>query len=210
LSSKEELEHLQRELCITLARIGAVRFGMFTLSAGRLSPYYIDLRIVPSFPDAYKTVEDIYIFMAKELIGLESFDRIAGIPTAGIPFASVMAYSLHKPFIYVRKEVKTHGRERKVEGILHPGDRVLLVDDVVTTGGSLLTAAEAVVAEGGIVRDALVLIDREEGGKNALYSKGIRLNCFINISEAAQILHLLGTISGDELKLILKQIRKRY
>ena len=79
-------------------------------------------------------------------LGVDSFDRVAGIPTAGIPFASVVAYNLRKPFLYIRPRVRLHGRERRVEGVLMPGNRVLLVDDLVTTGLSLLKSAKAVRA----------------------------------------------------------------
>jgi orotate phosphoribosyltransferase len=205
---QHDREKLEDELCRLLTRIGAIRFGTFTLTGGRLSPYYIDLRIVPRFPEAYRIVEDIYIYFAKEEVGADSFNRVAGIPTAGIPFASVLAYSLQKPFLYVRKEAKTHGRERRVEGILYPGDKVLIVDDVVTTGGSLLAAAEAIAAEGGIVNDVLVLIDREEGGRKKIEDKGIKLNCFMDMTKVAQRLYDLGNIGKDELTAILRQMRK--
>lgn len=205
-----EKTKLKDEICTLLTRIGALRFGTFTLTGGRLSPYYVDLRIVPSFPEAFKTIENVFQNLAENEIGLNKFDRIAGIPTAGIPFASVLAHLLHKPFLYVRKEVKTHGRERRVEGILYPGDKVLLVDDLVTSGGSLLNAADAIVAEGGTVEDALVLIDREEGGREALLDRKISLSCLLKMSEVAQVLYEKEVITKDQMTSILKQIRKRY
>lgn len=198
------------EICTLLIRIGALKFGTFTLTGGRLSPYYVDMRIVPSFPEAFKTVETTFQSLAQNEIGLERIDRIAGIPTAGIPFASVLAYLLQKPFLYARQEARTHGRERRVEGILHPGDKVLLVDDLITSGGSLLNATDAIVAEGGTVEDALVLIDREEGGREALRDRKINLNCLLKMSEAAQVLYDKDIITKDEMASILKQIRKRY
>jgi len=203
-----EKEKLKDELCTLLTRIGALRFGTFTLTGGKLSPYYVDMRIVPSFPEAFKTVENVFQSLAQNEIGPDKFDRIAGIPTAGIPFASVLAYNLQKPFLYVRKEVKTHGRERRVEGILHPGDKVLLVDDLVTSGGSLLNATDAIVAEGGTVEDTLVLIDREEGGREALRDKKIRLSYLLTMSEAAQTLYDKRVITKDQMASILMQMQK--
>ncbi len=203
-----EKERWKREICGVLMRIGALRFGTFELSGGRLSPYYIDLRIVLSFPDAFQRIAEIYIDMVEHEVGLDRFKRIAGVPTAGVPFASVLAYKLHKPFLYTRKEAKGHGRGRRVEGILHPGDTVLLVDDLITSGTNLLTATEAILAEGGIVQDVLVLINREEGGRQALSDRTIRLHELIRITEAVEILSKMNAISQEQLMDVLTQIKK--
>lgn len=205
---EKEKEKYKAEICEILTRIGALRFGIYTLASGKLSPYYIDMRIVPSFPDAFKRIEKIYRGMARNEVELGNFKRIAGIPTAGIPFASVLAFSLNKPFLYVRKEEKIHGRERKVEGILYPGDAVLLVDDLVTSGGSLITAADSIRAEGGVVKDALVLIDREEGGREFLTKHRIRLHSLINIIEAAKTLLNLEVITKEQWRSIIRQRKK--
>ena len=197
------------EISRILNKIGAMQFGAFKLTSGKISPYYIDLRIVPSFPDAFQKVTDFYVEFIKKEIGLENFQRIAGIPVAGIPFTSMIAYNLKKPFLYIRKGVRLHGRQRRIEGILAPGDRVLLVDDLVTTGLSLRKAAKAIVAEGGVVTDAVVLLDRQEEGKQNLSKDKIKLHALLNISEIANDLYETGTIDGDQLKTILKQVRKR-
>jgi orotate phosphoribosyltransferase len=192
-----------------LTNIDAVKFGLFKLSSGKVSPYYIDLRIVPSFPDAYRDICDFYAEQITAQIGLKNFDRIAGIPIAGMPFASQIAYNLKKPFLYIRKGVRTHGRERRVEGVLVSGDRVLLVDDLVTTGLTLAKAAEAVRAEGGVVTEAVAFLDREEGGKEKLETKGIKLNALLKISEIANTLYEIGALDEESLKTITKQIKKK-
>jgi len=202
-------EKEKAELSRILHKIGAIKFGAFKLTSGRTSPYYIDLRIVPSFPEAFQRVCDLYIKLIGEELGAEEFDRIAGIPTAGMPFASVIAYQLKKPFLYIRPRVRLHGRERLIEGIIMPGDRVLLVDDLVTTGLSLRKAAKAVRAEGGVVDDALVLLDREEGGKGRLATSNIRLHYLLTATEAANKLFELGAIEEEQLKTILKQAREK-
>ena len=203
------LEKEKSELSQILNRIGAIKFGTFKLTSGRISPYYIDLRIIPSFPDAFQKVCDLYIKLLEKDLGVENFDRIAGIPTAGMPFASVTAYHLKKPFIYIRSKVKLHGRERRIEGVIMPGNRVLLVDDLVTTGLSLRKAAKNIRAEGGLVSDALVMLDREEGGKERLLKDNIKLHYLLTASEAATKLYELGTIEEDQLKTILKQTKKK-
>ena len=204
----KEKEEMKNELCRVLVKIGALKFGTFKLTSGRTSPYYIDLRIVPSFPDAFQRICDLYLNVIKRDLNVNEFERIAGIPTAGIPFASVIAYRLGKPFLYVRPRVRLHGRERRVEGMVMPGDRVLLVDDLITTGYSLRRSAAAVRAEGGVVNDAVVLLDREEGGRERLAEEGVTLHYLLKVSEAADRLHEMGVITGDQLKTILKQVKK--
>ena len=197
------------EISKVLDRIGALKFGAFKLTSGKMSPYYVDLRIVPSFPDVFEKICDSYVKFIRNEIGTSDIDRIAGIPIAGIPFASVVAFNLKKPFLYVRKGVRLHGRERRIEGIIAPGNRVLLIDDLVTTGLSLQKAAKAIMAEGGVVTDAVVLIDRQEGGREQLAKTGVKLHALLNITEIVSTLHELGTIDQDQLRTMLKQVKKR-
>jgi orotate phosphoribosyltransferase len=208
LSSKRNDETVKVEICKVLNKIGALQFGAFKLTSGKISPYYIDLRIIPSFPDAFQKICEFYIEFIKKEIQNRNFKRIAGIPVAGIPFASIIAYNLKKPFLYIRKGVRLHGRQRRIEGILAPGDAVLLVDDLVTTGISLRNAARAVRAEGGVVTDAAVLLDREEGGKEKLEKNGIRLHALLNVSGIANKLCEIQAIDEDQLKTILRQVKK--
>lgn len=202
-SNKKEL------MANILFKIDALKFGVHKLSNGKASPYYVDLRVIPSFPDAFHEICESYDQYITKQTGLKNFDRIAAIPLAGIPFASQIAYNLKKPFLYVRKGVRLQGRERRVEGILASGDRVLLVDDLVTTGLSLKKTADAVRAEGGVVTEAVVFLDREEGGAEMLETNGIKLRSLLKISEVAKSLFEMGAIDKESLKTILKQVKKR-
>src|SRR3990170_1949959 len=202
-------ETKKAEMANILMKIDALKFGVFKLTSGKPSPYYIDLRVVPSFPDAFTQICAFYAEAIKSQIGIKNFDRIAGIPIAGIPFASQIAYNLKKPFLYVRKGIRRHGRQRRVEGILVSGDRVLLVDDLVTTGLTLKKAAEAIRAEGGVVEKAVAFLDREEGGKEKLAKNGIQLHTLLRIIEIANTLYEIGAIDEESLKTITKQIKKR-
>lgn len=204
-----EKEEMKVELGRILNRIGALKFGAFKLTSGETSPYYIDLRVVPSFPDAFKRICEFYLEVIECDVGVDGFDRIAGIPTAGISFGSIVAYHLKKPFLYVRSAERQHGRGRWVEGILLSGDRVLLMDDLITKGGSILKVAEAVRAEGGIVTDAVVLLDREENGTSNLAENGIKLHYLLTITEVANKLYDMDAITQDQLNAILKQVKKK-
>jgi len=209
MTKREDLNTKKAEMAKILTKIDALKFGVFKLTSGKPSPYYVDLRIVPSFPDAFTHICDFYAEQIKTQIGTSNFDRIAGVPIAGIPFASQIAYNLKKPFLYVRKGMRRHGRKRRVEGILVSGDRVLLVDDLVTTGLSLRKATEAIRAEGGVVTQAIAFLDREEGGKNRLAKQGIELHALFNISEVAKILYETDSIDEESYKTITKQIKKK-
>jgi orotate phosphoribosyltransferase len=196
-------QNKKAEMAKILIKIDALKFGIFKLTSGKPSPYYVDLRVVPSFPDAFTQICDFYAEYINREIGLKNFDRIAGIP-----FASQIAYNLKKPFLYIRKGVRRHGRQRRVEGILVSGNRVLLVDDLVTTGLTLKKAAEAIRAEGGVVEKAVAFLDREEGGKEKLAKNGIQLHTLLRISEVAKTLYDIGAIDEESFKTITKQIKK--
>ncbi|MFA5572884.1 MAG: phosphoribosyltransferase family protein, partial [Candidatus Bathyarchaeia archaeon] len=116
---------------------------------------------------------------------------------------------IKKPFLFIRKDIKLYGRERRVEGILISGDKVLIVDDLLTTGLTLKRAVEAVRAEGGIITDAIVFLDREEGGKELLEKNGVKVHTLLNVSEVADTLFEIGAIDKDSLRTILKQIRRQ-
>ena len=208
MTAQKELHAKKAEMASILMKIDALKFGVFKLTSGKASPYYVDLRVVPSFPDAFTRICDFYAQAITSQIGLKTFDRIAGVPIAGIPFASQIAYNLKKPFLYIRKGLRRHGRQRRVEGILVSGDRVLLVDDLVTTGLTLRKAAESVRAEGGVVEKAVAFMDREEGGREKLANNGIQLTTLLKISEVAKVLYDVGSLDEESFKTIMKQVEK--
>jgi orotate phosphoribosyltransferase len=101
-----------------LFKIAAVKFGVFELSSGKQSPYYIDLRVIPSFPDAFREICESYAEYIQNEIGLSNFKRVAGVPIAGIPFASQIAYNLKKPFLYIRKDIKHYDANAELKAYL--------------------------------------------------------------------------------------------
>jgi len=193
------------EFCNILLRTGSLEFGTFKLASGVLSPYYVDLRLIPSYPEAFQLTIDMYRSVIEPDL-VKRVQRLAGVPTAGIAYAAVIALNLGKPLLYVRKEQKEHGREKRVEGLLQPGDKVLVLDDVVTSGKSILAAAETIRAEGGIVDDAVVLLDRQQGAEENLRRKQVKLHAFTTMRHIADKLLKLGTIDERQHKAILGQM----
>ena len=202
---QSELDKEEAEFCRVLLKTRALKFGTFKLTSGKLSPYYVDLRSIPSYPEEFRKTIEVYERLARKAVGLDKFDRISCVPTSGLLFASVLAFNLSKPILYARKEKRTHGRERRIEGVMAPGDRVIIVDDLITTGKSLADATEALRAEGGLVTDALALVDREEGGREHLQEIGVRLHAFMRVSEIADRLYKLGVIEEGKYEEILRQ-----
>jgi orotate phosphoribosyltransferase len=200
-----EDKNLKRKFTRTLLEVGAIKFGKFRLTSGKTSSYYIDLRVLPSYPAAFHQALQVYGDTTRRL-GVEKFRIIVGIPTSGMVYASPLAYKLRKPFAYIRKEAKEWGRERKVEGVLKQGYSALLVDDVITTGKSIIEAANAIRAEGGVVEHTLVLVDREEGGRKKLKSEGIRLHQFLRIGEILEFMLEFGKIKPEQYEEILRQV----
>lgn len=199
------VKQAEDELCDILLRTGSLRFGTFKLASGILSPYYVDLRLIPSDPEAFRRVIGFYSAVLGTALAKRA-QRLAGIPTSGIAYGAVLAFSLSKPFLYVRKEEKEHGRGRRIEGILQPADKVLVLDDVITTGKNILEAVEAITAEGGVVEDAVVLLDRQQGGEASLRKAGVKLHSFATMKQIADRLNARGLIDEGQLKEIMGQI----
>jgi orotate phosphoribosyltransferase len=197
------------ELAMVLLKVKALQIGTFTLASGKLSSYYIDMRAVPSFPGAYRYVIDCYVELIRDDIGLSNFDAIAGVPTAGLVYSSPVALELGKPMIYVRKEEKDYGRKKRIEGSIKPGWKVLVLDDVITTGMSKLPAIDAIRLEGGEVLDVAVLIDRLEGGKANLKKAGAALHSLTDVMGMIQMLHKNEAISDEEMQAIKSQMTVR-
>ena len=195
----------ENEFCDILLRTGSLKFGTFKLASGILSSYYVDLRLLPGDPEAFRRAINFYRSVVEPSLA-KRIQRLAGIPTAGIAYAAVLAFNLSKPFLYVRKESKEHGRERRIEGLLLPGDKVLVLDDVATTGKNIIEAVEAIRGEGGVVEDAVVLLDRQQGAKENLRKVGVKLHTFTTIRQIADKLVALGTIDETQHKEIVGQI----
>lgn len=184
----------QTQLAISLHEIGAVRLGRFTLHSGRVSPIYIDLRLLASFPDALRQVARAYAALLAPL----TFDLLAAVPYAGLPLGTAIALETGVPLIYPRKDVKGYGTGKGVEGRWEAGQTAVIIEDLVTSGDSILQAIAALQEVDLQVRDAVVLIDREQGGRAALKSRGYTLHTVMTLGRLLAILENEGRISAVE------------
>ena len=205
---EEEKLFLMKQVGILLIKNSAIKFGDYILASGKKSPYYIDLRQTISSPITMDWIGNALTRIVINEIGKDKIDKILGVPTAGVPFATVVSQKLAIPLIYYRQARKEHGVRKKIEGILDRNDRVLIIDDLITTGESVIESAEVVRDQGGVVNELAVLLDREQGGKERLRSSRIEPHVLFKISDAMEWLHTVGLIEDkifDTVKSYIKE-----
>ena len=195
-----------KEFATFLFQNNAIKFGNFKLSSGKDSPYYIDLRVIPSFPHQFRKMIKALQSSISEKVGFDNFDCIASVPTSGLVIASALAIETVKPLIYIRQKPKDYGTENVIEGKMAEGSRILLVDDVGTTGLSLLNAIKALKASKMIVTDAFTIINRFEGARELLSSENVRLFEITDIIALSSILHKAKLLDDEIFERIKKQI----
>ena len=191
-------------LVLTLNDIGAVRIGRFELHSGRMSPIYIDLRLLASFPNALREAAAAYRHRLKTL----TFDRIAATPLAGLPIGTAICLDMNLPLIYPRKTVKGYGTGKQIEGQWEIGQTAVVVDDLITSGDSLLKGITFLKAAGLRVNEAVVLIDREQGGREALEEQGYRLHSLMTIGQLLAIMESRERITSHQRARILQGLSR--
>ncbi len=195
-------------IAVLLDEVGAIKFGEFTLASGKKSPYYIDLRIIPSYPKEFTKLTDLFTNWITRHPKV-TFKKIAGVPTAGISFATALCNRLGIPLLYIRSKPKKHGRQRRVEGILETGDHVLVIDDLITDGESKIDAVQALRNAGARVTDVLVVVDREQGGAERLQKEKLKLHALASISELIKALQKEKRLSKPDAEHILTYIAEQ-
>lgn len=184
----------KRQLVLALFNSGCIKFGKFTLKSGMISPIYIDLRVLPSYPKLLDKVAKAYLLILKKI----KFERIAGIPYSAIPIATAIALRGDYPMIYTRKEVKDYGTKKAIEGEYKKGEKVVVIDDMITTGASKLEVIEPLLAAELKVFDIVVLIDRNQGGKEKLEEKGYHFYAALDLTEILDILLKANKITENK------------
>jgi len=185
---------LKRRVLRGLVDTGCFKTGSFTLKSGKTSPFYVDLRRVISDPALLDAVAEAYARVAADLV----FDRVAGIPAAALPLATAAALKMGKPMVWPRMPAKDHGTGVRVEGDFKPGERVLLLDDLITTGASKLEALAILRGEGLVVEDLAVLIERGRQGRRDMNAAGVCLGAFFHVRELFGLCQELGVIDAGQ------------
>ncbi len=183
-------------LADALLEAGCIKFGEFTLKSGLKSPIYIDLRYIISFPKLLEQIGAAYLPLLQDL----KFDRLAGLPYAAIPIATAISLAGKYPMIYPRKEVKTYGTKAEIEGEYHNGETIAVIDDLATTGGSKFEAIEKLTGVGLVVKDVVVLVDRQSGAKESLAQAGYSMHAVLTITQMLDYWEETGKVEKDKIE----------
>ena len=195
-----------KEFAIFLHQNDIIKFGDFTLASGKKSSYYIDLRLVASFPHIFRKMIKNLQKLVSEKTGLDNFDSLVSVPTGGLIIGSALAIETVKPLIYVRDKPKDYGTTKSIEGKISSDMKVVLIDDVITTGNSVINAIKQLKDAGLSISDVYVIINRLEGASNALKLEEVNLYQLTDVLEITKILFQEKLVSKEILDKINNQI----
>jgi uridine monophosphate synthetase len=191
-----QLDSHLASLADELLSAGCIKFGEFTLKSGLKSPIYIDLRQIITYPKLLEKIGLAYLPILKDL----KFDRIAGLPYAAIPIATAISLAGNYPMIYPRKEAKSYGTKAEIEGEYHAGETAVIIDDLATTGGSKFEAIEKLTGAGLVVKDVVVLVDRQSGAKESLAQAGFAMHAVLTIGQLLEYWETTGKVEKDKIE----------
>lgn len=177
----------KQELIQSLTEINVIQFGEFTLRSGAVSPIYIDLRSIIAYPKILRSVAHVLWDCAKNSSAKRiKPDLLCGVPYTALPIATCISLDQNLPMVICRKEAKDYGTKKQVEGIFKKDQNCLIIEDVVTTAGSVLKTIEVLEQQALQVTDVVVLVDRKEGGREVLEKQGYRLHSVFSLDELCQ------------------------
>ncbi|MCH2046197.1 MAG: orotidine-5'-phosphate decarboxylase [Saprospiraceae bacterium] len=184
----------KKELVLKLFELGVLKFGSFTLKSGLLSPFYLDFRRIIGDPNILRDISEQLWEIAKDL----EFDHLCGVPYAALSISSTMSVLYGKPMIVKRKEAKKYGTKKIVEGVFEKGQKCIILDDVISSGISMIETLEALKKEGLQTTDVLAIVNRMQGGVPALESHGYRVHCVYEMDEILSVLLEYNKISKQQ------------
>jgi len=190
-----QLDSSLSSLADHLLEAGCIKFGEFTLKSGLKSPIYIDLRRIITYPRLLADIAQTYL----PLLSTLQFSRIAGLPYAAIPIATAISLAGQYPMIYPRKEAKSYGTKAEIEGDYHAGETVVVIDDLATTGGSKFEAIEKLTGAGLVVKDIVVLVDRQSGARESLEQAGYAMHAVLTIGQLLDHWSVNGKVATDKI-----------
>jgi orotate phosphoribosyltransferase len=197
-----------KEFAIFLYKNNIIKFGNFTLASGKNSSYYIDLRLVPSYPHQFRKMIKNLQNLIIEKTGLDDFDSLASVPTGGLLVTSALAIEVLKPLIYVRNKPKEYGTTKSIEGKTSAGMKVVMVDDVITTGTSVLNGIKQLQEAEISISDLYVIINRLEGADKILDEVGVQIHQLTDILEITNVLFQEKLVSEEIFEKIKKQVNQ--
>lgn len=200
---------VREKLILDLHTVKAIKFGKFKLKSGVISPYYLDLRVLVSFPYLLELTAEIFWEAMRTLY----FDVVVGVPYTGIPIATTIAINHNQSMVFTRKEQKKHGITRPVEGEYHKGQKAVVIDDVITNGASKMETIKPLEKAGLVVEDIVVLLDRGQWGPELLQDKGYRCHCIFDMNDIFQTLLKHNKIDQDivdKSNKFMQETRKLY
>ena len=174
-----KMDNKKSELITLLKENHVVKYGKFTLSSGKESNYYVDMKRAITDPTILSKVAEIIT----EKIMDQEIDKVAGPALGAIPIVTAVSIVSSIPMLMIRKAKKDYGTSELIEGDLNKDDIVIVLEDVTTTGNSLLKAIQAVKSNGGLVKKAFVVVDREEGAIINLQNEGVELEPLVTVND---------------------------
>lgn len=193
-----------QSLPLALYKIGAVQFGEFTLKSGQVTSIYINLRKIISYP---QILRDVAAAMW-EKVSDSKFDLVCGVPYTALPIATCMSLNHDIPMVMRRKEKKDYGTKQLIEGVFTAGQQCLIIEDVITSGASIIETANDLNDAGLVIKEVTVLIDREQGGRANL-EKHFKVHSILTISEIFDALIKTNSVTAEERGIIEKFIAER-